>query len=801
MSNPLKWFRKYEKFLLGIFGVLLMIAFTFSLGVSGLSLTDFANGRNGGGGPSSDEVVATWSAGELRESDFANLRSGRAMLIEFTRAAFMQTQERGGQLRAPTIPFDMGDGALLALAILSQKAESMGLQISDQGVLDYLMRLTDQKLKPTEFKGLWNTLTSGRASDAQLISLLRRELLAMRLQEMLSSGSYPESPLRRWENYNRLERTIQAEVTSLPVSKFVDQVPDPAAREVEEFFAKYKHQYPYPGSPEPGFRVREKAAFEYIKLDFEQFVMSEIDRVTPEEIAEYYEKNKDSFREQSFLEEDLKIDDVPPAPESGTAVETGGTTVDDAMPATEEAEGTTDSEANPEASPPGPDTSESSIPDTPMDAGGASEDGDTGTPAKEPQATPSPLPQEADLPTTETAASEPQPEQEMTTAESVIEVEAADEGMEDADIQVVEVVDDEAGDADEPKATDADDTDADDLSVAEKEAVDEPAKYKPLEKVADEIRRTIARPRAQEKFEATLAAVRTKLDRYYGDQVSYQIKRDRGLDVVAPTLPDFSDFESDIPIRVESTPLVDEVEIENYDIGKAYSLDFQGGEFQQTPFNAVAFSPVPLFKANQFPRSEAATEIFLYWRVELKESYEPKLDEVREQVIAAWKKQKAVDLAKVEAERLVAKAADGELSLSESLIDDCDEFFETPEISWYTGGDVPFDPNSVPQVTPIAGLDDPSYELYERLFSLPVGKVGYGLNAPQDTVYIFRIREANPDLSVLQAGFLQNAVALRGLDYIREAENRRMLTQGYEDLLEGNDVEWKREPESGQRNR
>ncbi len=759
MSNPLKWFRKYEKFLLGIFGVLLMIAFTFSLGVSGLSLTDFASGRNGGPGAKGDDVVATWSGGELKESDFANLRTGRAMLIEFTRAAFMQTQERGGQLRAATIPFDVGDGALLALAILSEKAEAMGLQISDQDVLNYLLRLTDQKLQPKEFKNLWNTLTSGRGSDAQLLSLFRRELLAMRVQDMLQSGTFPESPLRRWENYNRLERTIQAEVTAIPVAKFVDQVADPTAKEVEEFFQKYKHQYPYPGSPEPGFRVREKAAFEYIKLDFEQFVMSEIARVTPEEIANYYEENKDAFREQSFLEDDLQIDDVPPAPAAGEAsgdpasAETSTEPSESAEPT--ETNDAAESNDKPEASPTEGTAEDMSTAEETGDATesaaeeDAADESDATTPADQPEATPSPLPQD-----------------NASSAETV-----------DNDLE------------------------ADDVDAGKDEVAAEPAKYKPLEKVADEIKRAIARPRAQEKFASALAALRSKLDRYYGNQVSYQISRDRGADVMPPTFPDLSDIETSVPLSVESTPLVDELEIENYEIGKAYSLDFQNGEFRQTTFNEVAFASVPLYKANQFPKSEAATEVFLYWRTELQDSYEPKLDEVREQVIQAWKKQQAVDLAKAEAKRLVEKAAASDLPLSESLIEDAAEFFETDEVSWYTGGDIPFDPNSVPQVTPIAGLENPSYELYERLFGLSAGEVGYGLNAPQDIVYLFRVVEASPELGVLQAGFLQNVLVLRGLDYIRDAENRRSLTQGYEDLLDSSGVEWKREPESGQRNR
>ena len=80
MAGPLRWFRKYEKILLGVFGVALMIAFTFSLGVSSVDLLGQLAGTaqgpgGGGGGPndSGDPVVASWTGGDYRESDFRDL--------------------------------------------------------------------------------------------------------------------------------------------------------------------------------------------------------------------------------------------------------------------------------------------------------------------------------------------------------------------------------------------------------------------------------------------------------------------------------------------------------------------------------------------------------------------------------------------------------------------------------------------------------------------------------------------------------------------------------------------------------
>jgi hypothetical protein len=227
-------------------------------------------------------------------------------MMQFTQIALSEARQRGAQPRVATVPMSNADGSLLELAVLSKKAEEMGMKINDQGVLNYLTQLTDGKLAPHEFSNIWGNMVSERVSDKQLLNMMRRELMAIRVRGMMQSGNFPVSPVRYWDYYNRMERMVSAEVMPIEVSQFVSQVSEPSQSELSDFFEKYKNQYSSPQSPEPGFRQRRKAAFGYIKLDFEKFFEVELAAVTDEQVKEYYEKNKDDFQQMSFLEDDLE---------------------------------------------------------------------------------------------------------------------------------------------------------------------------------------------------------------------------------------------------------------------------------------------------------------------------------------------------------------------------------------------------------------------------------------------------------------------------------------------------------------
>ena len=68
--------------------------------------------------------------------------------------------------------------------------------------------------------------------------------------------------------------------------------PSRAKRELKAFFTQYAEILPVPNSPTPGFKRPAKAGFN-ISWPIRDFNDRAMTKVTPEEIREYYEKNKD----------------------------------------------------------------------------------------------------------------------------------------------------------------------------------------------------------------------------------------------------------------------------------------------------------------------------------------------------------------------------------------------------------------------------------------------------------------------------------------------------------------------------
>ncbi len=851
MAGPLRWFRKYEKIMLGVFGVALMVAFTFSLGVSSVDLlgqlagTADGPGSPGGSNNAGNPVVTTWEGGEYRESDFQNLQQGRRALIGFMQASIGTARSRGGQQRGQTIPPYIGDGSLMELSILSKKAEDMGLQISDQGVVDYLTQLTDGQVTKGEFKQIWKSVTGNQSNDAQLIALLRRELLAMRYRGMMQSGAFPVSPLRFWDYYNRLERTVKAELMPIPVKDYIDDVEEPANAALVAFFDKYKHQYQYPGSPEPGFRTRERAAFSYVKFDYEQFFEAELALVTDEQVAKYYEENKEEFREQSFLEDDLTVPDVPdsksmedsaaapdapapdapapeaPAPEApaGDATSTeapgeadqsttagDGTTVEGAVIEGEAVEGTASEgavEAAPEVSESAAEAVESVVPSpqstpTPKPqtegttegtapAEVASEIVDSLQTETAEAAEAAPVASEVSEPAATTQVTEPAAGTEATAAKSTPPVDMTESAEADAD--QTKTGDNETGEA-KTGETEAGEKTAD----ADTDDDEEVKKYKPIEKVTDEIKRLIARPLAQQKMDKAIGAARAKCERYFRSTKLYELQTAKKMEAKLPSPPDFSEIETPTPLVVEEVPMSDELSLAETELGQSFDVLFDGSGLQQVMFPEVAFSKsLSLNQAGIFPGSEAAQTKFLYWRTEYEAAAEPKLEDIRTTVVDAWKKEQAKELALAAAEEAAKTARESDKPLSESIPGENRTFFETNQITWLTGGNVPLDTSTMPQPTTVEGVEAGD-DFYRALFSLGKGEVGVARDQGDNNAYVIRMIESGPDLDVRQAGFFENAQMIPGISYVARAENRRGLFNLYRGIMDDAKLEWKREP-------
>lgn len=867
MSSPLSYFRRNQKLLLAIFGVLIMLTF-----VVGDYLMQYG-GRSGGG--RADEVVATWKHGKITENDLWRMRDAHNLTVRFLDSLIQKAIQNKGQPkdlngypiaagRDPGIPRSYADEDLVQTVILARKAQDFGIRISDGAIDEFLSTLTDESVPRSEFGSALSEASQGRLDRSQLFDQLRTELAAQHVRMMARSGVFALSPSLAWDGFNRLNRRVKAEFLPLAVADFESRVTgQPTDAQIRQLFDEGKDRFPSPDSPEAGFKRRPKIAFGYLKAEFEKFLQAEMATVTPEQIAEHYEKNKN----------DYKLPETPDAPPAdaaaagaaapGEAAPSAGPALD--APANAESEAMTgpaeSTESSPsEAAPPAPgDAPAAEKPPTEKPAAEkpADEKPDAEKPADEKPAGEKPA---AEKPAAEKPAAE-KPDAEKPAAEKpagdapgVDDMDKPDSAPPAAPRQdgepskqsrreqrsarpammfvsypgePVAASADMPSDASPAPAPAADspavappaaETPDEKTSASSPDAATPPAaappaaegaasqapaaRYRPLVEVEAEIRRELARAPAQDKMTAALKAARAEVDKYFRAYTTWRSRAKEQAEGQAPTTTaageapvlDVEGLAKQYGLTAGQTPLVDELEIGEYELGKAFRFSLANNQFRRESFAEIAFnSRQPLFKSDQIRSFEVDVE-FLYWKTEEKEDSVPTLAEARDEVVAAWRRDNAFQLAQTEAERQ-AKALPGDKPLRESAPEGQGQnVLEPPEFTWLTRGALPTG-SGAPMLSTIDGIEYAGPEFMQTVFALQPNTIGVAANSPRTVVYIVRLVSESPDEETRRTQFMETGLTGE-MAFPAQIELWTFIGEWYRELERDMQLSWRRPPQA-----
>ncbi len=646
-------------------------------------------------------VVMTWSGGKLTASDLQSKRHTRSSLLRF-----VQQLQRDALKKDPDVQLNTSIGipntdhpqSIVQTMLLAEKARSMGIVVSDQAINDYLTQLTDGVLTPREIVEAKRQALPKKWTEDMMFDALREELLAQKLRQMMFTATVVTTPVAAWEYHNRMERQVTAEFVPFPVADFVKDVKtEPTTREINELYEEHKSDYPFPESPEPGFKRWAEADFEYFVADYSKYLQEEKAKVTQQQIEKYYEDNKNSWR----------IDEEPAFEEP-----------------TDEEETTTDPDdpRGAEPKPPVPSSEEDSPAET--------------TPPAEEEAAP-PAGEEATLPPkeeTEDAAGEPGAQGEAGDAgeEAAAEETAAEEtpatDKPEVELPPVEVP------AEDPQTT----TDEDDLTAPPETA----PKYKPLSEVEEDIRGAIASEPAQKRLAEAMVAARDALKKYNNAVVFHESDPDNSPN---PGKFDYKQVAKQLGLGSGETGMIDALKLyedKDLELGQSYRLDenFRGGRPQETSFAALAFDQNTRVYQPVETQTRGREKVFLSWKVGSKDAYVPKLGEVRDDVVKAWKLEQARKLAKEAAEKFAAEVK-GDKSLKEQA--GKEQKVLTPPPFTY------FNPLSMwmfrlqgqqPQWEEIQGIEDGSADVIKKqVLAMPVGDVEVAENRAKSIYYVVRV--------------------------------------------------------------
>lgn len=792
MSSPFDVFRKHQRVLIAVTGVLCMVAFIFIP-----VITDLMDTR-----ADVNPVVATTKYGDVHSTDLALMKRSRRLANQFVINAMMQANP--GQIRQVRTIFGPNDDeSVVHTMLLARRADEMGLQVSDRAINQFLRELTENRVTSDQLRIITQGLQS---STREIFAALRTEMKAVHYRNLLfgqSNAALPGSllatsapPGLRWDYYRRIHAKAIVEFLPVPVMDFVDQVDNPSEAEVEEFYLAHKDTYSSATSPEPGFRQPQRAAFAYVKADFDQFF--DPSAVSDEAILEEYEANKDTLYLYSGLDEDPVTDEVESGGEeagggdAGTATEEtegeNGEPAQDEAPVEEEsaneevesAEDTAADEASGEANNDESDDDVTTGEDATdngesSDAEGAGDElsGDVGTGEMFAVASSLAYVQavaalggqegEADNVDPEVAGNE----DEAATHESAAAETGSGSVTTSGPVPATTPIADEA------------DRIPDLVSMPGDITEGEKPKYDPLWKVEEAIREKLAREMADETIRKALDPIKSEMIAFARRRVEWNV--DHPNEPFGETL-DFAALASETAgLSAHETALLSAVELEaETDIGKS-DVD-RNESFVSRAMGGLR----PYVVVNS---ADLDQNRYAFWKTAEEEDRVPALDEIRDQVVLAWKVTRARDLAIAAAREKAAEVNESGSTLSDAF---GEAVFEEGPFSWITSM---FFQDA--ELTDIAGVEAEGDALMGEIFSLDVGEAGAAFNGPMSIAYCVRVVSLEPAADELRQNFLTDrytsivSVALR--------EQQEIYVDWMKQLEQQAGLDWVEEPQTFRR--
>lgn len=816
MRNPFHFFRKNQKALLAVFGVLLMIVFT----VGGV-ITSFFPQR--AAFEEQDTTVVTIDGSPLTAPEIERLKNDSNLVAMVTGLAMARTQEAGGFPNPPAPPIaglvyqpasgpnspggparqEISDRRVIEDYLFTLEAQRLGVAVSDDLVREFMTAVTGGIITSDQYNQLLAEAQGGegRVTYDQMFEMFRRTIQIQKTQRLLLEGIGTATPASAWVNYRNLNRTIDVELYPVKTADYLAKVTQkPSDAELRKLFDKYNDQIRNARPGEPGFLQLDKVAVSFMKADYQKFLEAELAKVSDEEVQKYYEENKDSSFRKPVTEPM-----TPPATEEKPAEE---------QPAEEK---------------PAEDPAKMEAP--------ATETPKTETPAEEKPAT--------ETPAEEKPASEEKPAEEKPAAEEkpTDEKPAAEEsGVLGRGAEVMLVAfQEEAGDKEEKPAEEkpageapATETPAEEKPAPEAPATETPAtepkaeapaaemkpmeeaaapmgettpaeeapvEYRPLDEVKDQIKSSLARPRAQAAVKAALQKVADVLQHDYDEFFYSDDQTGTPFDKL-----DLKKLAQENGIEYGEIPMMDYIDAMESPYGQISHAEFsynpQQGGLQRNDLRLIDYifgAKAPLYRPQEFPGASStsmfsmpADQQFVFWKTKEKEQYLPTFDDVRDEVLAAWKTLEASKQAQAEADKIAA-AAKGDKPLNE-VVPAKDAVIVDNNITYYQEIRQPgqFLPAEIP------GVEKTSMDMLDAIFATPVGQTIVVPNVDKSIWYVARVtgeRKSEAELRDQLKAEMNGEFPL-SVSYLEAQRVQMRWAEIQEDLMTRFNLEWKAIPEN-----
>lgn len=819
MASPFRVFRKYQKTVLVVAGVILM--FVFVIGDALVGYLGGSRGRSGNSPRDANAVAVRWDGGSVTNAELENLVVRRRI----TNAFLEQVEGLGAQaaylagvpprdlrvqiLRGPETAEQGVEQSVVQSRLFADAARKAGMHVSDDTVVQYLDDLGRRNVSRDDMRAIVARLHEGRVPIDYVIDALREEMLARNYITSHEFALETVTPDERWQDWLTVNDRVVVEAAAIPVEQFVVDAGEPSAAELEALFDKFKKNEPGPvrvgnvelPSSAPGFAVPRKIDLQYIEAKYEDLLAKVEEEVTEEEIQKYYDDNKDLLfikADTGLIEEDANKTEDAEKSDEPAAEGTGGETTSETSPADTPAEGSeTDAPVEPDASaesgdaPPGDPASDASPP---------TDGGDNKTaPAQADQSLRHVGPNNrmfrlaAFLQKSEGAETDVAKATEATDASKDAETAETTNATEER----AAGSDTETGAEDPAEPPSAASGATEQPAGSSPAASKKPKEFQPLDEVRDVIRRELAQRKAGDRMTELMSRlsrqVNSEFQSYFGQVLDAQ---DKEVDSPPPpaALADLAPLAKEHGLAQGKTGPMSFLELRETPVGKSGSIE-TGTTLLQTLFlsdDLELYQPILTLDIDR--------NHYLAMKTSDTPRRIPELAEVKDDVVRAWKHERAAEAARKYAEDFAKKAQDARSPLTDFFADDQSvKVVRSDPFSLLTGGDVarvggqnrqyPFR-LSQPDEIEAAGP-----EFLQRVFELKDGEVAAVLNNDHSLAYVVRVVEHQDSPDELRSAYLAEANTWDGYNLKTSEHASNYVSHLRSEIIPGAKLDWLRDPD------
>ncbi|HRF02456.1 MAG TPA: hypothetical protein PLI18_18230 [Pirellulaceae bacterium] len=831
MASPLKAFRKYQRQMLVFFGVLLMIAFI----LGGVVSTNF--GRPEVREDSGRKLAVSWDGGYYDQDGLRRFRQQHQITQQFLFQLYMQARAKGVNVRVDPNLMPAGSRSAdnfyseVVILLMADEARRMGMVVGDAAIDDFLDEVGGNEFREGDYRALLRDMTKGGMSYAALRQQLQIELLAIRLQDFLLSGiggiragMNPQTgvierqtrdpyvtPVSALVAERMTNDTVKVQMMPVAVEPFLEQVKEtPSRSEMRRLYAEAATKTPDLQKLRPGFRSLDKARVQWFDIRIESLTGS-VGRISDAEVQAEYDARV-ARKDLSVIDSGLPSTDLPggtdtpliPPADGGDAPLPGtdpASPSDAPMPMGSGETPATETPAPTETPGPMPgDLPPAPIEPTPPGSGDGNEapqqsslvgdrlrfvstdaqeapTGDAPVPPAVPQETPVP----AETPTPAETPATTETQEPMTETPAEVPPTTGDVTIPDA--PVVE--------------TGTEQTPATEAEV--------PVRFKPLDDaMKTRIRDDLKREKARVKQGEIKETLRSRLTEYMLDLASWRDGVESGTDAEAPepAKPNFKEWSEEFGIVFGDTEkLYDADQLRTIEIGEQPSeLDFQLLQsLGRLPTVVDEVFGAGVDSVRPYEPKVTFGDSYLYWVAEASPSHVPTFEECSDEIIRFWRWEKAVELAKADAEKKLA-AISGDQTLKDAFGDEVIE--SRPFSYWSVGGGnigsfgqitispVNYSKTGADGVTVTETLDDLGQEFMDPVFAAEAGGKVIGIDYRHETVYAVQVLEKETTGPLSETAVMNQTAPNPNATRIVGADIGEFLQDWFLDLEKRRNLRW-----------